>query len=104
MLFSDITPTIIAVSIGIILGAAMGYFFLPYVKESLDEKGGKKRKILELIEARGAVSSADVEKYLAVLPEEALKELKELIQRGVVRETHRPGTSALYYESTTKKK
>ena len=104
MLFSSIAPNIIAVSIGIILGVAMGYFFLPYVRESLDGKGAKKRKILELIDARGAVSAAEVEKYLAVPHEEAMEELLELERRGVVRETYRPGVSGVFYESTTKKK
>ncbi len=104
MFLSDITPNIIAVGIGIILGAVMGYFFLPYVKESFDERGGKKRKILELIDARGAVSAAGVEKYLSVSPEEAVKELEELEHRGVVKQIYKSGVSGVFYESVTKKK
>ena len=104
MLLSNISLNIIAVGIGIILGAVMGYFFLPYVKESLDEKGAKKRKILELIDAHGAVSAADVEKYLAVPPEEASKELGELEHRGVIKQIYKSGMSGVFYESTTKKK
>lgn len=104
MFLSDIAPNIIAVGIGVILGALMGYFFLPYVKESLDEKGEKKRKILELIDTRGAVSVADVEKYLAVPPEEAAEELLELERRDVVRKTNQPGMSGVFYESAMKKR
>ena len=82
----------------------MGYFFLPYVKESLDEKGEKKRKILELIDARGVVSFADIEKYLSVSSEEAAKELEELEHRGVIKQTYKSGVSGIFYESTEKKK
>lgn len=101
---SDIAPNLIATAIGLIIGGVMVYFFFPRAKEYFNEKGENERKILELIGARGAVSQTDVEKYLAVPPEEAAKELDELEHRGVIRQTYKSGESGIFYESTTKKK
>lgn len=103
-LFTDIAPNLIATAIGLIIGGVLVYLFFPRAKEYADEEGAHKRKILELIDAHGAVSQAEVEKYLAVSPEEAGKELSELEHRGVIRQTYKPGMSGVFYESTTKKK
>lgn len=101
---SDIAPNLVATAIGLIIGGVMVYFFFPRAKEYFDEEGRHKRKILELIDARGAVSQTDVEKYLAVSPEEAAKELSELEHRGVIKQTYKSGVSGIFYEATTKRR